>query len=626
MCGINGIYGLEQVNQPREMVEAMNKALAHRGPDDENVWMGENVVLGHKRLSIIDLSAAGQQPITSADGRYTLTYNGELYNYQSIKARLTDYHFTTNTDTEVVLAAYQQWGRACLQEFNGMFAFALWDAQERQLLIARDRVGIKPLYYYHNNDSVVFSSELRALLSSGMVPRKLNHEGLVDYLRYQTVHAPKTLVEDVLMLMPGHYVLVSDNEFLVEKYWDITHSVQKGLDHVPPQDIKSNIHRLLMESVERRLVADVPFGAFLSGGIDSSVIVGLMSEVASKKVNTFSVTFDEEAFSEARYANIIAQKFNTDHHEIRLTPNDFLELVPDALAAMDHPSGDGPNTYVVSKVTKAAGITMALSGLGGDELFAGYDIFKRSVKLEEKRWLTSFPVQVRKMGGGLLKTFKPSVASDKIAALLRLDYMYIDYTYPLSRQVLMDHEILKVLKRKTLPENKVFQIAHEAMDVGGRGYGLPLLSKVSFLEINTYLQNVLLRDTDQMSMAHALEVRVPFLDHELMEYVFGVSDQLKYPHIPKQLLLESTGDLIPREVYDRPKMGFTFPWSNWLKQELRDFAEAHLQALSQRSAFNAAEVMRLWERFLKDDPRVTWSRIWYLIVLENWLKQQQIED
>lgn len=624
MCGINGIFYYDQP-VAKAAVERMNDQLSHRGPDDHGIYEAPHIVLGHRRLSIIDLSRAGQQPMSTADGRYTLVFNGELYNYKEVRSQLRGVDFKTETDTEVVLQAFAAWGKNCLRAFNGMFAFAVWDKAEKSLFIARDRMGIKPLYFYRDDQHVIFSSEVRALLASDLVPRKLNHDSVVDYLRFQTVHAPYTIVDRVYMLQPGHYLQINEEQTKMESWWNMTDLVDRTSLHSSYKEVCGNIRDRLYTAVERRLVADVPFGAFLSGGIDSSAIVGIMSEVGQQQVKTFSVSFNEEAFSEAKYARIIANKFKTDHREIVLKPEDFLQTIPEALSAMDHPSGDGPNTYVVSKATKEAGVTMALSGLGGDELFAGYDIFKRALELEGKKWLLSFPVGFRRMGGSMLKAFKPGAASDKIYETLKLARYDISYTYPISRRVLMDEVIEKLVTLHDLPEDRVAEIALETTGYESRGFQFPGLSQVSFNEISTYMQNVLLRDTDQMSMASALEVRVPFLDHELAEYVFNVSDRYKYPHSPKKLLIDSLHGLLPSEVVDRPKMGFVLPWENWLKQDLKSFSEDRLKALGERGLFHSQAIQKLWAEFQKGNPRFTWARVWPMVVLEDWMQKNNVE-
>lgn len=626
MCGINGIFGIENKEKSASFLHDMNKAMAHRGPDDEGVYSNSYIALSQRRLSIIDLSSNGHQPMWSNDNRLCIVYNGELYNYKELKFDLErarnnsnekPYHFKTNTDTEVILAAFLRWGKDCLHQFNGMFAFAIWDTQTEHLFIARDRMGIKPLYYARNNNVLAFSSEIRALLKSQIVSPKLNNLALSDYIRYQTAFAPHTLIKDVFMLLPGHYIETSRNNFNIKQYWNINSFVNKTDEDTSYSEVCQKVKNLFEKSVKRRLISDVPFGAFLSGGIDSSAVVGMMSKVSNTKVKTFSVIFDEGQFSEAKYARLIAEKFNTEHHEIKLSPNDFKNEVNDALLATDHPGGDGPNTYVVSKATKNAGITMALSGLGGDELFAGYDIFKRSLKLEKLKWLAAIPgisvaAQINKM-------IRPGIAADKIAELFALNSFNLRNTYPLARQVFLEEQINKILRNK-VEKSSIHEIIKH-INLKNKN----ILSAVSIAEISTYMQNVLLRDTDQMSMAHALEVRVPFLDYELIEYVVGLPDKFKIPTSPKKLLVDSLGDMLPPEIVNRPKMGFTLPWKEWLKTDLKPLCEDNLQKLAQNPYFDGKEIESLWKRFLNNDPHITWSRIWYLVSLQHWISTNNIE-
>ncbi|MEO8589503.1 MAG: asparagine synthase (glutamine-hydrolyzing) [Flavobacteriales bacterium] len=641
MCGIAGIVGLRAVShfakgaEPQAIVHRMNAALAHRGPDADGIWQGSDVVLGHRRLSIIDLSAASNQPMTTPDDRWTIVFNGEIYNYRDLRKQLGDVPWRSGGDSEVLLHAWARWGADCLPKLEGMFAFAIWDDQERELCLVRDRLGIKPLYYSHlslrggvdgDHFSTCFASEVRALLATGVLSPKLNLAGLQDYLQYSTVHAPFTLLDGVSMLRPGHLVRISASigSGAPQCWWHPVRETQRDVAHLPLPTIHREVRERLAKAVEKRLVADVPFGAFLSGGIDSSAVVGLMAECSTAPVHTFNVSFDESEFSEARFAQLIAKKFATEHTEIRLKPADMLRYLRDALAAMDHPSGDGPNTWVVSKVTKEAGIIMALSGLGGDEVFAGYDVFKRSVALQGKQWIMGFPKPLRSLAATVLRTLKPGVAGVKAAELLKLQDWALSSTYPLSRLAFTAAELNELLVGPDPRWNSVAMISGSTLEMEG-GNALPLLSQVSLLEMGTYMQNVLLRDTDQMSMAHALEVRVPFLDHDLVSFVLGVGDDLKYPHTPKQLLTDSLGDLLPREVIDRPKMGFTLPWARWMRNELKSFCAARLISLGQRPQFNADGVAALWRRFLAGDARVTWSRVWMLVVLEDWLERNGIE-
>lgn len=620
MCGINGIVSLGGEEKSFSgNVERMNAALAHRGPDDGGVFSDTRVALGHRRLSIIDLSNAGHQPMQSADGRYVIVFNGEIYNFRELRSEL-DYPFHSHTDTEVLLAAWQAWGENCIDRLIGMFAFAIWDRAQGELHLVRDRLGKKPVYYYTDGEQLVFSSEMRAVLASGFVPRRLDTDALVDFLRYQTVHQPKTIVAGVRMLPAGTHMKIKGRQPEIRTYWS---PVQARMQpDITRQAAQKAVREALQKAVERRLVADVPFGAFLSGGIDSSAIVALMSQVTDK-VSTFSISFAEEEFSEARYARMVAEKYKTDHHEIQLSPDDFLALLPEALDRMDHPSGDGPNTYVVSKVTREAGITMALSGLGGDELFAGYSIFERSMRLRNLHWLNLVPRPLRAAIGRVVHGLKPSIATAKIAGILGKQRLSALSAYPFNRQVFLDDQIAAVLNRTSLPVNSVDALLDGfAEDV--RFQAMPLLSQVSVAEMATYMQHVLLRDTDQMSMAHALEVRVPFLDHELVELVLGLPDAIKYPHSPKQLLVESLGNLLPPEIVNRPKMGFTLPYAQWMKADLRDFCAQRLSRLAERDEFNGANVKAYWSDFLADRKTISWSRIWMLVVLEHWLEKNAV--
>lgn len=628
MCGICGILGNDAEAQKLVSDGAlarMNAALAHRGPDDEGIFSENGIALGHRRLSIIDLSKNGHQPMSSYDRRYTIAYNGELYNFKALRLQLqrsttedihTPYPFKTQTDTEVILAAYQRWGANCLKYFNGMFAFAIWDKQKQELFIARDRLGIKPLYYWTDGKVFAFASEMRALLKSNLIPRNIDAASLNDYITYQTVHAPHTIIEDVKMLLPGHYMMLNKeslvNGVAQHRYWSLQDiPVQKPEKAYP--EICKDVQALLFDAVEARLVADVPFGAFLSGGIDSSIIVAMMSKLMSMKVKTFSVVFEENKFNEAPYSQQVAKMYDTEHHEIKLSLKTFLGKLPEALTAMDHPGGDAMNSYIVTEATKKAGITMALSGLGSDELFAGYPLFRRLYKLEKYKWVAGFPVFLRAMPAMLYKTLNPNVASIKLLDLCRLPNWNLDETYQLTRRVLTGKEPEELLYSKAfIKRTSEFNSQHG------------ILSRISTLELSHYLADILLRDTDQMSMAHALEVRVPFLDYKLVEYVIGLSDKVKYPHTPKKLLTDATKGLLPENIINRPKMGFTFPWEVWMKTDLKTFCESNIHNLANRDSFNHDKVLALWNSFLHNSAKTPWYKIWHLVVLENWMQENDI--
>ncbi len=622
MCGIAGIFGMTDRQMAGSMVQRMNDKIAHRGPDDQGIYVDDLIALGHRRLAILDLSPAGHQPMKSDDNNLEIIFNGEIYNFMEIRESLKGYSFKTKSDTEMMLAAYQQWGKDCVHRFNGMFAFAIWDKKNQTLFIARDRLGIKPVYFYQSGNVVLFASEIRALLESGMVPRTIDQESIADYFMYQTVHAPDTIIKNVKMLLPGHHMTLSVKGMTIEKYWDIVANHSNESSGKSYSEVCEDVRILFEASIKRRLISDVPFGAFLSGGIDSSAVVGLMSKVQRQPVKTFNISFDESELSEAKFARQVAEKFGTEHHEFLLRPGEFLQQLPDALSAMDHPSGDGPNSYVVSKITRENGITMALSGLGGDELFAGYPVFTRTTSLENKQWFWNLPLPVRSIAGRLAQILKPGFVGLKINQLMQLPDSGIRNTFPVARQMAPPGYISKFLNFP-MPQDKVSAIVIEALR---NSNDLGLLSKVSIAEITTYMQNVLLRDTDQMSMASALEVRVPFLDYKLVEYVIGIKDEYKNPVYPKKLLVDSLGDLLPSEIVHRKKMGFSFPWEKWMRNELKSFCEERMISLSKRSFVNGSLITERWKKFLNNDPGVRWPEIWTGVVLENWLMENRIEN
>jgi len=623
MCGINGIVDFSGKVDKITAIRKMNEKINHRGPDNEGWFEDEDIALGHQRLSIIDLSPKSNQPFYSTDKRFVLIYNGEIYNFKEIKNQLLkSYEFETKSDSEVLLAAYIKWGTDCLTKFNGMFAFAIWDRKDKFLFIARDRMGVKPLYYYYDDNYFLFSSEIRPLIHSGLIKKEINDDAVYDYLRYQTTHAPETLIKNVFVLMPGTFVTLSDKVLNFNNYWNISKTFFKDLKKRPYKRIVQDIKDLVTSAVERRMVADVPFGAFLSGGIDSSIIVALMSQLSTQKVNTFTVTFDDETFNESRYAKMISERYKTKHTEIKITAKEILENMPQALHAMDYPTADGVNTYIVSKFTKNAGIKMALSGIGGDELFAGYDVFSRINKLSNMNTMYRGLKPLFRLWGNTMYKLKPTIATQKIAEILRKKDISFNNSYAVSRQILLDKDIYKLLKNKEMTGNRVNEIVDKLPKDSDPGYKLPFVSKISIAEIQTYLQNILLRDTDQMSMAVALEVRGPFLDYKLTEFVLGLPDSYKSIGTPKKLLIDALGDLLPEDIYNRKKMGFTFPWNDWLKNELKGFCLSKLYNLSRRGYFIDEEIFDLWQHYLRGSKKLNWVRIWYLVVLENWFEEQ----
>jgi asparagine synthase (glutamine-hydrolysing) len=602
MCGITGAYFFNK-DCNLAVVKQMTNALAHRGPDAEGFFEDHTLALGHRRLSIIDLSAASNQPLYDNTQQYVMVFNGEIYNYQEIKNTITDYDFKTNGDGEVVLAAYIKWGVAALQMLKGFFAFAIYHKSTQKLFIARDRLGVKPLYFYKDDQVFLFASEIRAILASGLVPKKMNMQAVQCYLQMQSFYAPNTIIENVQQLKNGYCLSLENNAITQTQYWNICTKNETLRIGSTREEVKEDVLALLQQSIKRRLVADVPVAAFLSGGIDSSAIVGLMAQQQTN-VETFNIAFAEKEYDESEYAEIIAKKFNTKHHKIIVQPTNFLEELPNALAAMDIPTADGINSYVVSKAIKNKGIRVAVSGVGGDELFAGYPSFNYWSSIQQKKWLWQFPKWTRTMAS----SFLPNAPKwQRVKKLLQTPHLSIDNFYPLMREILPKATIEKITKQP-------FSYPFASLQTNA----FPLISQYTIAELLGYTQQTLLKDTDQFSMAVALEVREPFFDSDLIEYVLQIPDAIKKPTYPKQLLVESLGDLLPSAIVHRPKKGFTFPWDFWMRNELKTFCETKIQNLANREEFNGIYIKELWQQFLQQ-KNVRWPEVWQLVCLADWL-------
>ena len=650
MCGIAGILNIHSDRSLDIPIKAMTDAIAHRGPDSGGYYVETNMVaLGHRRLSIIDLSTGANQPFKSDDARYTLIFNGEIYNYLEVKPLLPEYAFKTTSDTEVILAAYIKWGAECLQYFNGMFAFAIWDKIEQTLFVARDRLGIKPLYYYCDQQQFIFSSELRSMLSSGFIERQLDRDALRDYLVLQSVYAPGTIIQDVFQLMPGEYAIVSAAGMHKATYWSV--ETPPRVEVSDKLTTQNTVKELLSASIERRMISDVPLGAFLSGGIDSSAVVALMAQCTERPIDTFTIGFSEKQYDESKYADVISKKYNTHHTTIVLSPEDFLKELPAALNAMDSPSGDGLNTYVVSKATKNAGVTVALSGLGGDELFAGYQYFPYYRQINSAVPLYwSIPKGVRRAFMSVAhKAFSSNQKLGRLVSMLDVNQPSIGDIYPYFRLINTESEANKLLNKykvqstKYAGQNTRCEVRDTSCEGGRSNDGgltirrlleerkakiskLPLMSQVTVAETLGYTLNVLLKDTDQFSMASALEVREPFFDYRLVEYVLSVPDKFKYERgSPKSLLVSSLGALLPDEIVNRPKKGFVFPWKHWLLDELKPFCQKYIDILSNYEVFDKGAVQAEWASFVQSKgERGSYVKIWQLVVLSHWLHANQI--
>lgn len=612
MCGITGIISYEYQTQQNLYIQQLTDQVRHRGPDAQGIFSEGIVALGHRRLSIIDLSEAANQPFFDASERYVLVFNGEIYNFQDIRSQLSTYPFRTCSDTEVIVAAYATWGADCLTHFNGMFALAIWDRIEDTLFFARDRLGIKPFYYYWNGETFAFSSEIRSLLAGGFIPKQINLQGLHDYLRYQAVIAPHTMVQDISQLLPGQYGYLRSKQLSFHTYWTITRPSLFASPH-SEKEAQQKVRALFFDAVERRMVSDVPLGAFLSGGIDSSAVVAAMAAHSAEPINTFSVTFSEQDFDESSYAAIIAKKFNTRHTPILLSPHALLEKFTTILQAFDSPSADGINTYLISEAVKQSGITVALSGVGGDELFAGYAPFKHWYNIHKMpEWALR--------SASILNVFfsgNSHRASAKQKWLLSKLHGSIADIYPIFRALFLPEQVKQLLKNHTDLKNTHQEYLRSELSHIKQ---LPLLSQYSVAELTGYTANVLLRDTDQMSMVHALEVREPFFDYQLIEYVLQIPDRFKFPKYPKSLFVEAMKPLLPDEIVHRPKKGFSFPWDQWMKKELSGFFEARLKGLETRALLDVPTLRKMREDFFSGKNTIIASQIMALAVLEEWLR------
>jgi asparagine synthase (glutamine-hydrolysing) len=655
MCGIAGsiVVNAGRINVC-SITGQMQARLRHRGPNDHGlvVLNNDRCALAHTRLSILDLSPAGHQPMSTPDGRYWITYNGEIYNYVDLRKELdgdrlpfsasherlvTNQHWHSNSDTEVILHAHARWGLDFLPKLRGMFAFAIWDRLKEELIIARDSLGIKPLYYYQTNDFFIFASELRALLASGLVPRRLSQDGLESYLQFGSVQDPLTIVAGVHCVLPGQCLVVQCKSGSLKVASD-THA--KTTNAIPrPADRSEAVTALrsvLEKSVRQHLISDVSVGAFLSGGVDSSAIVALMSQVTNHRLNTFSVVFKESEFSEAPQARLVAQRFGTEHKEIMLSEKDLLELLPSAFAAMDQPTIDGINTYVVSKAVKESGITVVLSGLGGDELFAGYPSFRRAQQLHRLAITPSAIRRFASLAGRSL--FNGSVRRRKFWDMVESDCSPYA-AYSLSRQLFSPSEISALMVAGVTDKRLAVEgSTPQASRLTPSGFSLThnpqnltpesdVLNTISHYELCGYMANTLLRDTDQMSMAHALEVRVPFVDSVVVDYVLGLPGEWKVDGSrPKPLLVDALGDLLPEEIWKRRKMGFTLPFQKWMRSSLEPELDKIFSDKYRTTCLgvDAERQRHAWDAFKSNPGQQPWSRPWALYVLAKWCELNRV--
>lgn len=612
MCGIVGIVGMRGAGPT---VQAMSKCIAHRGRDGDAVAdtadeRGAVIgALGHRRLSVIDLTDAGHQPMTSGDARLLIVFNGEIYNYAALRARLLQEgtSFRGHSDTEVILEGWARYGTSFLSSLRGMFALALWDRAAGELVLVRDQFGIKPLYVARRANSVAFASEVKALITGGFGERTIDPRAVGAYLALGSIPEPLAIAGGVAPLPPGTVRRISFRDGRIVSERDERFALPLEPPSEPTISRMADAARLvrtsLQDSVAHHLVSDVPVGLFLSGGIDSSAVVALAAEVSGRSLDTFTVVFNEGRFSEAGPARAVAERYGTRHEEILLRDSDFLGSLPAAFVAMDQPSLDGLNTYVVSRAVHDAGLKVVLSGLGGDELFGGYASFRRAYAMRHL-WPTTraiHPLAAR------MSDAARSQRTDKVSLFFAERDLALG-AYRASRALFGGRGLVALTGQ------------HVDIPVEPPPTGLSLLQRVSWYEVTGYMRSVLLRDSDVFSMAHHLELRVPFVDREVAASSLRVSDELKVNGGGKAVLLEAVRDLLPREVWDRPKQGFTLPFAEWMRGPLAGEIDAALTSASrlERVGLRADGVRAVWRAFQAARGAVSWSRPWALYTLVRW--------
>jgi asparagine synthase (glutamine-hydrolysing) len=628
MCGINGIAfsGRSRRRVDAAALKAMRDVITHRGPDDDGIYVDENVGLGHRRLSIVDV-ASGHQPMTNEDGSLYITYNGEVYNHSDYRDELEarGHVYRTHCDTETILHLYEDYGDACVEHLRGMFAFAIWDRNKRELFIARDRLGVKPLYYVHTDDgSLYFASEIKALLEARAVKPELNFAAFSDYLANHATSGEDTLFVGVKRLMPGHTLTWRDGEIRIRKYWDVSFA-KVAPDGRSDKDYIAEWSELFRKSVKLRLMADVPLGMFLSGGIDSSAIAAVMSTLVDEPIKTFSVAFKEREANELEYARLVATAYKTDHHEVVVSPEEFFAALPDLIWHEDEPLAH-PSSVALFFVSRLAAqhVKVVLTGEGSDELMAGYARYRKTILnlAVGERYHRMVPAGVRDLIRGQIAGMSASKVRAKLSRTFLslspdIESIYFDNfaVFPRSDQ----HQLLT---RDTIdriggvdPYAGVRRVLKET-DADS------LLDRLLYADIKTYLHELLMKQ-DQMSMAASLESRVPFLDHKLVEFTSSLPERLKlHGWTTKYVLRQSMKDVLPRQILMRPKMGFPVPIGAWFRGPYAQVLDEYVlgSRAMERGIFNTETVRTLVNQHQRGVANHS-ERLWSLVNLEMWFRR-----
>lgn len=618
MCGIAGFIN-NNITDPKRVLEQMLQAIKHRGPDDRGTWINNEVALGHNRLSIIDLSPAGHQPMTSQCGNYTIAFNGEVYNYKELQKKLPQ-HLTLNstTDTEVVLELWVIYGKAILSELRGMFAFAIWDEREHTLTLARDHMGIKPLYYYYKNNQLLFASEMKGILASGLVERKINTEALNQYLANGYVMQPDTFIQNVKMLPPASHLSWNGHTATIESFWEITNQYD-----TPPQSEAqaiTEVRKLLSQAIHEETISDRPLGVFLSGGLDSTVLVAALKNYGVKHIKTFSVGFDGDDLSEEEDAKEAANFYQTQHTQLQVSDDDIVPNINQYIMALDQPSIDGLNTWLVSKVT-AKHVTVALSGLGGDELFSGYSI-DRNVLDKQKYAGLSKVIHATEV----IWKYAPKQITNRLKAYAR--WRDLAHFYQTWGRVFNDIEITALTGDKPQPKNQFIPL--------NLPHAYTLLQRISYMHQRGFMMSRLLRDSDAVSMDHSIEVRFPIIDCRLVNLCFNLPDSWKIKHVNKtaklknyekdnsyelngvkHILYQAFKNDLPPQFGNRPKRGFKMPIEKWMKGGLlSDIENTFVAKNTLLEPVFLNKMLAEWK-----NGRENWTKVWTIYILEKWVQK-----
>ncbi len=632
MCGIAGIVSEKGGSLAAQLAPIID-AQAHRGPDDQGVWSDERCGLGHRRLSIIDLSEAGRQPMSNADGGVLITFNGEIYNFQELRRELESlgHKFRTRTDTEVIISAYEQWGVDCLAKLRGMFAFGIWDQRRNRLFLARDRVGKKPLFYAQFGGMFLFASELQGVLANAEVPREVDPRAIDDYLSYGYVPAPLTAFKGIYKLPPAHYLTLelrqAGIEKRVERYWSLDYEPKLRIGEEEACEV---LREKMTEAVRLRMISDVPLGAFLSGGIDSSVVVGLMARLSGSKVKTFSIGFNEAAYDETGHARRIAERWGTDHHEFIVEP-DALSILPKLVRHYGEPYADSSAipTFYVAQMTRRH-VTVALNGDGGDESFAGYERYLANYLAERMRSVPGVAAASRALSRVIPDSINPKSHTRRARRFLAVASRPMADRYPRWLKMFQDEAKPRLYSHEfnALSNGHAGGRDDESLkalfgEFQSSGAPLRAVDAAMAVDVASYLPYDLLVKVDITSMANSLEARSPFLDHEVMEFAARLPVEIKFKgRRLKYLLKRAFADLLPPENVNRRKMGFGVPVGQWFRGPLREFLQEGLlsQKSMERGYFRGPEVRRLVDEHLQRRADHSFQ-LWNLLMLELWHRE-----